>query len=224
MGRRADSIQRSAASRCHFPLLPPGPRQPRCILGVGAGVPAVRHRDEGGASAGAEQEAAEHGGSGKRRRCRRRHDLTGATPSSKVPLSAGGEEPGLGGPDRPRPAAERGPQSAHGQLPDSHSVRVLQLPLLAARSMTPGPGHYCHLLATGVIACSLFIFIFIFPGSQADFQGGAGPEGGPGEADRPEPEPLSGKRAADVQAEAPSLVPQHPPARHGARAGAQMIT
>lgn len=46
-------------------LLSAGPRQPRCLLGVGAGVSAVRHRDEERASAGAEQEAAERGRSGK---------------------------------------------------------------------------------------------------------------------------------------------------------------
>lgn len=40
-----------------------------------------------------------------------------------VLLSAAEEEPGVGGPDRPRPAAERGSESANGQLSDSHSVR-----------------------------------------------------------------------------------------------------
>lgn len=63
---RAEYIQDRPHNVLLFP--PPGPRQPRCILGVGAGVSVVRHRDEDGASAGAEQEAAEHGGSGKRRR------------------------------------------------------------------------------------------------------------------------------------------------------------
>lgn len=40
--------------------------------------------------------------------------------SSPVP---DGEEPGTGGPDRSRPAAERGSESANGQLSDAHSVR-----------------------------------------------------------------------------------------------------
>lgn len=38
-------------------------------------------------------------------------------------LSAGGEEPGASGPDGPRPAAERGPESSHRQLPGAGPVR-----------------------------------------------------------------------------------------------------
>lgn len=41
-----------------FPFVCPGARQSRCILGTGAGEPAVRHRDEEPAAAGAVEEAA----------------------------------------------------------------------------------------------------------------------------------------------------------------------
>lgn len=57
---------------------------------------------------------------------------------------------------------------------------------------------------------------------QAAVKGAAGPEGGAGEAGGHQPEALSGERAADVQAETPRLVSDHPPARHGAGARAQM--
>lgn len=56
--------ERLSTAHCRF--LSAGPRQPRCILGVRAGVSGVRHRDEERASAGAEQEASEHGRAGKR--------------------------------------------------------------------------------------------------------------------------------------------------------------
>ncbi|XP_068182412.1 coiled-coil domain-containing protein 69 isoform X4 [Antennarius striatus] len=77
----------------------PGARQPWCILGVRAGVPAVRHRDEERARSGAEQEAAAD----------ERPD---------------GEEPDAGGPDGPGAAAERGPPCADRRLPGAHPVRV----------------------------------------------------------------------------------------------------
>lgn len=107
-------------------FLSAGPRQPRCILGVGAGVAVVRHRDEERASAGAEQEASEHGRSGKRLRFRLFHWISCANvltfSSSSSLLFPDEEEPGAGGPDRSRPAAERGSESANRQLSGSHSV------------------------------------------------------------------------------------------------------
>lgn len=36
---------------------------------------------------------------------------------------------------------------------------LLWFPLLAARSIAPGPGHYCHLPASGVIACFFFLVL-----------------------------------------------------------------
>lgn len=69
-------------------------------------------------------------------------------------LSAGGEEPGASGPDGPRPAAERGPESSHRQLPGAGPVRggrgrggggmIITVVLsLLQRSLMRRSSHYC---------------------------------------------------------------------------------